>query len=130
MARSSRRRPPPPSPPRPRRPTSRRRPRSPPSLDPAFAAFDKNIASQLIGHGALAVSVAVAKNGVLIHEAAFGVANEATGEAATPAYRFRIGSNSKVLTATVVMELAEYGLVRLDEPVLGPLASRLGRRDH
>jgi D-alanyl-D-alanine carboxypeptidase len=92
----------------------------------AFDGFDRSLASRLIGHGALAVSVAVAKNGELIHEAAFGVANQTTGEAASPAHRFRIGSNSKVLTATVVMELVQDGVLHLDDAVLGRLAEKLG----
>ena len=58
-----------------RRPHSTRR-----SSSRHFASFDKALASSLIGHGDLAVSVAVARNGQLIHEAAFGVANPSTGE--------------------------------------------------
>jgi D-alanyl-D-alanine carboxypeptidase len=98
----------------------------PASLDPAFNAFDQRLASQLIGHGALAVSVAVAKNGTLIHQTAFGVANPLTGERATPASRFRIASNSKMLTATVVLQLVQNGALDLDRPALAPLATRLG----
>ena len=49
-----------------------------------FAAFDESLRSGLIGNGALAISVAVAKDGKLLHAAAFGVANPFTGEAATP----------------------------------------------
>ena len=92
----------------------------------AFAAFDESLQSSLIGHGALAVSVAVAKDGVLLHTAAFGVADPVTGEAVTPAHRFRVASNSKLLTATAVMQLVEAGRLGLDEPVLGPLAAHLG----
>jgi D-alanyl-D-alanine carboxypeptidase len=98
----------------------------PAALDPAFGAFDQSLASQLLGHGALAVSVAVAKNGTFIHQAAFGVANPLTGERATPASRFRIASNSKMLTATAVMELVQNGALDLDRPALAPLADRLG----
>ena len=91
-----------------------------------FAAFDESLRSGLIGNGALAISVAVAKDGKLLHTAAFGVANPATGEAATPASRFRLASNSKLLTATAILELVEAGQLGLDEPVLARLATRLG----
>jgi D-alanyl-D-alanine carboxypeptidase len=91
-----------------------------------FASFDESLRSSLIGRGALAVSVAVAKDGKLLHTAAFGVADPATGEAVTPAHRFRLASNSKLLTATAVMQLVEAGQVGLDEPVLARLATRLG----
>ena len=91
-----------------------------------FASFDESLQSSLIGNGALAVSVAVARDGEMIHTAAFGVADPATGEAVTPAHRFRVASNSKLLTATAAMQLVEAGRVALDEPVLASLVSRLG----
>ena len=68
----------------------------------------------------------MAKDGKLLHTAAFGVANPATGEAASPASRFRLASNSKLLTATAILELVEAGQLGLDEPVLARLATRLG----
>jgi D-alanyl-D-alanine carboxypeptidase len=92
----------------------------------AFASFDERLRSALIGHGALAVSVAIAQNGKIVHANAYGVANPLTGEPATPAHRFRIASNSKLLTATAIMELVEAGRLRLDEPVLARLAKQLG----
>ena len=49
----------------------------------------------------------------MIHTAAFGVADPATGEAVTPAHRFRVASNSKLLTATAAMQLVEAGEVGL-----------------
>src|SRR5262245_13078940 len=91
-----------------------------------FASFDESMRSGLIGNGALAISVAVAKDGKLLHTAAFGVANPATGEPATPASRFRLASNSKLLTATAILELVEAGQLGLDEPVLSRLAVHLG----
>jgi D-alanyl-D-alanine carboxypeptidase len=91
-----------------------------------FAAFDESLRSGLIGNGALAISVAVAKDGKLLHTAAFGVANPATGEVATPTSRFRLASNSKLLTATAILQLVEAGQLALDEPVLPRLATRLG----
>lgn len=47
-------------------------------------------------------------------------------EEAEPTDRFRIASISKVITATVVLQLVEDGLVELDEPVLQPLIDELG----
>ena len=98
----------------------------PVALTGEFGPFDQSLHSAFIGHGALAISVAVAKDGELVHTAAFGVANPMTGEAVSPAHRFRVASNSKLLTATAVLELVEDGKLGLDEPVLGPLVSRLG----
>ena len=98
----------------------------PVDLTGQFASFDESLRSALIGNGALAVSVAVAKDGELVHTAAYGVANQATGEAVSPGHRFRVASNSKLLTATAVLELVEAGELGLDEPVLGRLTDRLG----
>jgi D-alanyl-D-alanine carboxypeptidase len=91
------------------------------------AAFDSKIADPLLNSGALSVSIAVAKDGRLIHAAAYGVADPATGESPTAASRYRIASNSKMLTATTALILVERGDLTLDEPgVLIPLAEQFG----
>jgi CubicO group peptidase (beta-lactamase class C family) len=46
-----------------------------------------------------------------------GVANRNTGVAVTPSTLFQIGSNTKLYTATLVMQLVDEGLVDLDAPV-------------
>jgi dipeptidyl aminopeptidase/acylaminoacyl peptidase/CubicO group peptidase (beta-lactamase class C family)/SAM-dependent methyltransferase len=46
-----------------------------------------------------------------------GVADLDTGAAVTPDTLFQIGSNTKVYTATLVMQLVDQGLVDLDAPV-------------
>ncbi len=48
---------------------------------------------------------------------ATGVINMSTAVAATPAAIFQIGSITKLLTATLVMQLVEEGRLRLDDPV-------------
>ncbi|MEO9322040.1 serine hydrolase [Nocardioides sp. C4-1] len=50
-------------------------------------------------------------------EVAHGVLNLRTGQPATPASVFQIGSITKVWTATVVMQLVDEGRLRLDTPV-------------
>ncbi len=89
-------------------------------------AFDEAIIGRLLGQGAQAVSVAVAKDGYLVHAAARGIANPATGEQATPADRFRIASNSKILTATVILQLVAAGELTLDDHPLARLAAQFG----
>ena len=61
-----------------------------------------------------AVAVGV---GTEIAEAATGVLNRDTGVEATPDSLFQIGSVTKVWTTCLVMQLADEGLVDLDEPV-------------
>ncbi|MDQ1712064.1 MAG: hypothetical protein QOE45_1514 [Frankiaceae bacterium] len=48
---------------------------------------------------------------------AAGVLNVRTGQPATPASLFQVGSITKVWTATLVMQLADEGLLELDTPV-------------
>lgn len=64
-------------------------------------------------HGTPAASVAVIRDGVM-HTAATGTLNVATGVAATPDSVFQIGSISKTWTATTVMSLVDEGLLDLD----------------
>jgi len=51
------------------------------------------------------------------HIAAAGVLNVTTGVAVTPPAIFQIGSVTKVLTATLLMQLVDRGLLDLDAPV-------------
>ncbi len=89
-------------------------------------SFDAAIAPRLLNQGALAVEIAVAKDGYLLWESAYGVANTVTGESVTPRHRFRIASNSKVITATVILELVADGDLALDQTPLPQLAAQFG----
>ena len=61
------------------------------------------------------ISVAVADRGRLVLERTYGVADLGTGEALTPAHRFRVASHSKTFTAAAAMKLREAGRLRLDD---------------
>jgi CubicO group peptidase (beta-lactamase class C family) len=82
-------------------------------------------ASQLTKHGARlnelarelgvpGASLAIWKDGELIQHAT-GVVNRRTGVDVTPDAIFQIGSITKLMTATLVMQLVDEGLVRLDD---------------
>lgn len=62
------------------------------------------------------VQVAVRVGDELAASFALGVANEDTGEKLTTSHLFRIASHSKTFTATAIMQLAEAGKLRLDDP--------------
>ncbi|MFI1539464.1 serine hydrolase domain-containing protein [Streptomyces anandii] len=66
--------------------------------------------------GVPGAAVAVGSGGEVV-EAAAGVLSTATGVGATPDSLFQIGSVTKVLTATLVMQLADEGRLDLDTPV-------------
>ncbi len=56
-------------------------------------------------------------SGTELVDFASGVANRNTGVSVTTGTLFQIGSNTKVYTATLVMQLVHEGLVELDAPV-------------
>jgi D-alanyl-D-alanine carboxypeptidase len=91
-----------------------------------WAAFDAELAGTILGGGSDAMSVAVAIDGEIVHEAAFGARIPDTFQAVTPSDRFRIASISKVITAITALSLVEEGLVGLDEPVGQRAAAEAG----
>lgn len=62
-------------------------------------------------------TVALAQDGKLVAEFAFGKASLATGKPLTPRHRFRIASHSKSFTAAGVMLLREQGKLGQDDPI-------------
>jgi serine beta-lactamase-like protein LACTB len=63
------------------------------------------------------LSIAVVRAGKLLWAEAFGKADLELGTAATPAHRYRLGSVSKVITATLAAQLAAQGAVDLDAAI-------------
>lgn len=61
--------------------------------------------------------LAVAHEGDLVMERAFGVSDLSTGEKLTPRHKFRVASHSKTFTATGIMLLRERGKIKLDDCV-------------
>jgi CubicO group peptidase (beta-lactamase class C family) len=59
--------------------------------------------------------VAIAHQGRIVLEEAFGHADLSTGEKLTPRHRLRVASHSKAFTAAAVMKLVEEGKLRLDD---------------
>lgn len=62
-------------------------------------------------------ALAVAHQGRLVLDTAFGHADLSRGIALTPRHRFRVASHSKTFTAAGVMKLREEGLLKLDDSV-------------
>jgi D-alanyl-D-alanine carboxypeptidase len=62
------------------------------------------------------VAVAVARNGRVVLDQAFGQADLARREALTPAHLFRVASHSKTFTTVGILRLVEAGRLRLDDP--------------
>ena len=70
----------------------------------------------LVKHNIPAISLAVWKDGTL-HEAAAGGLNINNGLPNTTDTIFQIGSITKVMTTSLIMQLVDEGLVHLDAPV-------------
>ena len=71
-------------------------------------------------------SIAVVKDGRTVHAAGFGARDPQKNLPATPDTLFGIGSVTKSFVAIAVLQLAEQGKLRLDDPVSAPRASRAG----
>ncbi|GHV61544.1 hypothetical protein FACS1894195_2220 [Bacteroidia bacterium] len=64
-------------------------------------------------------SFALMKDGKLIYAKGYGYADEDTQEPMEVKHLFRIASVSKLITATGIMKLVEYGILSLDDCVFG-----------
>ncbi len=74
-------------------------------------------AKEWIARGTPGLAVAVAVDGRIVYSEGFGFADLEERVPVWPTTKFRIGSISKPLTATALMELVEAGKVDLDAPV-------------
>jgi len=91
----------------------------------AFAYSEKNLFNatqvqieQLVAKGEVpSLSVAVARDGKIIWEKGFGLADREKNIPATEHTQYRLASISKQLTATGLMILVECGLIKLDSPI-------------
>jgi D-alanyl-D-alanine carboxypeptidase len=90
-------------------------------------AFDRPIEEFLRARGYPGASVAVAVDGRLVYVRTYGVADPARGEPVRVDSHFRIASQSKLLTATAVVRLAELGTLDLDQRVWPFLDGRVPR---
>lgn len=91
-------------------------PSSTPQAD-LFDSVQKRI-EQLVANGKVpSMAVAVARDGKIIWEEGFGLANREKNIPATEHTMYPLASISKPLTATGLMILVERGLINLDSPI-------------
>jgi len=74
-------------------------------------------AKEWLGRGIPGLALAVAVEGKIVYSQGFGYADLEERVPVWPTTKFRIGSISKPLTATALMELVEAGKVDFDSPV-------------
>ncbi|HEV8530357.1 MAG TPA: serine hydrolase domain-containing protein, partial [Methylomirabilota bacterium] len=95
---------------------------TPPSLDhpelrAALDLFVAWIEYRLAYWSLPSIAVALVHDQQLLWARAFGQADVERGIPATPATVYRVGSVTKLFTATAVMQLRDAGALRLDDPV-------------
>lgn len=96
-----------------------------------FAQVEKAALDELKRTNIPGAALAIVRGDKIIFAKGFGVSSVETGVPVTPDTLFRIGSVTKMFTATALITLAEQGKIKLNEPVgnyakgLNPLLSRL-----
>lgn len=79
--------------------------------------LDAAVAKGLKAHNVAGVSIAVVKNGKLVHAKGYGVKTIGQSDPVTEFTTYAIGSISKSFTATALAMLVEEGKLRWDDPL-------------
>lgn len=85
-----------------------------------LAAMEKVATGFLETHSVPGMSVAVARDGEILYEIGFGLADRERGEKVKPASLFRIASVSKPITSVTLFRLIEERRLTLEDRVFGP----------
>ena len=83
----------------------------------ARSAIDQAVTKEIAKAGIASASIAVVQEGKLAYAQAYGFSNLELKKHATTSMRYKIGSNSKQLTATAILLLSDEGKISLDDPV-------------
>jgi CubicO group peptidase (beta-lactamase class C family) len=84
---------------------------------------DRTLAQEMAAHHTPAISIAVVDHGKIVWAKAYGLADVATGRAATVHTPFQAGSISKPVAASGAMQLIQQGRLVLDKPANDQLKS-------
>ena len=80
--------------------------------------LDKELKRQIRKHKVPGASVAVLRGKRIVARSAAGVVNLNTQVKTTTDTLFQIGSITKPMTATMIMQLRDEGKLKLDDPIL------------
>jgi len=84
---------------------------------PDFNQLEKTVLEELRETNTPGATVAIVSGERLLYARGFGISNVETSAPMTTDMLFRIGSTTKMFTATALVMLAEEGRMRLEEPV-------------
>jgi CubicO group peptidase (beta-lactamase class C family) len=93
-------------------------------LQPDFAALEAVVLDELKVTNTPGAAIGIVRGDRLIFAKGFGTANVETGALITPDTLFRLGSTTKMFTAAALVQLANAGKLKLNEPI-GKYASGL-----
>lgn len=82
-----------------------------------FSDFENQINNEIENKTIPSISVAIAKDGMIIYEKAFGLADIENKIKATISTSYQLASASKPMTATGIMMLCHKNIIDLDSPV-------------
>ena len=97
---------------------------------PDFGAIEQSARAELARLNVPGASIAIVRGGQVIFSKGFGTANVETGEPVRPEMLFRLGSTTKMLTATALVGLAVEDKLDLNAPIgkyIGGLPPKLSR---
>lgn len=86
---------------------------------PELAKFDTAMLDLMKQYNVPGGQLAISKDGRLVYNRAFGLANVSSGDSVIPSSKFRIASVSKPITSVACMYLFEKGKLSLDARVFG-----------
>ncbi|MEZ4587981.1 MAG: serine hydrolase domain-containing protein [Gemmatimonadales bacterium] len=85
--------------------------------DPELARSLQGFVEKLARADAFSGAVLLAKDGRVLYQGAFGLANRDFDAANTVDTKFNLGSMNKMFTSVAIAQLAEAGKLRLDDPL-------------
>jgi CubicO group peptidase (beta-lactamase class C family) len=95
---------------------------SPPvSGDNQFTVLRNTIENDLGNNNAVAVSIAIYKDGEVVFAEAFGEKAKDSGETVTPETLFQLGSTTKMFTALATLQLTQEGLLSMDDKLVNTM---------
>jgi len=84
---------------------------------PNFSDLEKVAVDELHQLNAPGAAIGIVSGDRLIYAKGIGVSNIETGTPLAPEMLFRLGSTTKMFTATALVSLAEEGKIKLDDPI-------------
>ncbi len=82
-----------------------------------FSAIDQSARAELARRNIPGASIAIVRGSEVVYARAFGTADVESGEPVRPEMLFRLGSTTKMLTATALTRLSLEGKIDLNAPI-------------